>query len=173
MGRNVIHNHGTEHGDISFLCPSKAISKPKWNYWINKMRYFNPLNADLIPICHLLTLLGANHILQVSRIRVKWPFSMMYLLKETNSIDSNQMPKEKHEDNSTGKIVLVFWTLSEWGRMKNKRKIQGCRGYATFIRRLEVENFRLCIFTGNVRSTFRSRQTGEKYERWELQKITC
>ena len=31
----------------------------------------NPLNADINPICHLLALLGAHHILHVSRIRVK------------------------------------------------------------------------------------------------------
>jgi len=31
----------------------------------------NPLNAELIPICHLLALLGAYHILHISRIRVK------------------------------------------------------------------------------------------------------
>jgi hypothetical protein len=31
----------------------------------------NPLNAKLNPICHLLALLGAHHILHVSRIRVK------------------------------------------------------------------------------------------------------
>jgi hypothetical protein len=30
-----------------------------------------PLNAKLNPICHLLTLLGAHHIVQVSRIGVK------------------------------------------------------------------------------------------------------
>jgi len=32
---------------------------------------FNPLNAELNPICHLLALLGAHHILHVGRIRVK------------------------------------------------------------------------------------------------------
>ena len=32
---------------------------------------FNPLNAELNPICHLLTLLGAHHILHVSWVRVK------------------------------------------------------------------------------------------------------
>jgi len=32
---------------------------------------FNPLNAELNPICHLLALLGAQHILHVSRIRLK------------------------------------------------------------------------------------------------------
>jgi len=41
----------------------------KWNmvFWLT----FNPLNAELNPICHLLALLGAHHILHVSRIRVK------------------------------------------------------------------------------------------------------
>jgi hypothetical protein len=32
---------------------------------------FNPLNAELNPICHLLALLGAYHILHISRVRVK------------------------------------------------------------------------------------------------------
>ena len=34
----------------------------------------NPLNAELNPICHLLALLGAPHILHVSGIRVKFVF---------------------------------------------------------------------------------------------------
>ena len=32
---------------------------------------FNPLNPELNPICYLLALLGANHFLHVSGIRVK------------------------------------------------------------------------------------------------------
>jgi hypothetical protein len=32
---------------------------------------FHPLNAELNPVCHMLTLLGAHPILHVSRIRVK------------------------------------------------------------------------------------------------------
>ena len=32
---------------------------------------FNPLNAEVNPICPLLALFGAHHILHVSRIRVK------------------------------------------------------------------------------------------------------
>jgi hypothetical protein len=32
---------------------------------------FNPLNAELNPICHFLALLGAQHIFHVSRIRVQ------------------------------------------------------------------------------------------------------
>jgi len=45
----------------SFICLKKILT----------IRYFNPLKADLNPICHLLALLGAHHILHVSRIRVK------------------------------------------------------------------------------------------------------
>ena len=33
--------------------------------------HFNPLNSELNPICHLLALLVAHHILHVSRIKVK------------------------------------------------------------------------------------------------------
>ena len=44
----------------------------------------NPLNAELNPICHLLALLGAHHILHVSRIRVNLPF----LAKEENCVFS-------------------------------------------------------------------------------------
>ena len=40
-------------------------------YMNQVMLNFNPLNAELNPICHLLALLGAHHILHVSRIRVK------------------------------------------------------------------------------------------------------
>jgi hypothetical protein len=35
-------------------------------FWV-----FNPLNAKLNPICHLLALLGAHHILHVNSLRVK------------------------------------------------------------------------------------------------------
>ena len=37
----------------------------------SKLVAFNPLNAELNPICHFQALLGARHILHVSRIRVK------------------------------------------------------------------------------------------------------
>jgi hypothetical protein len=38
----------------------------------------NPLNAELNPICHFLGLLGAHHILHVSRIRVKQCYCYKY-----------------------------------------------------------------------------------------------
>ena len=40
-----------------------------------KFTTINPLNAELNPICHLLALLEAHHILHVSRIRVKSTFN--------------------------------------------------------------------------------------------------
>ena len=41
----------------------------------------NPLIAQLNPICHLLALLGAHHILHVSRIRVKTKISLNTCIK--------------------------------------------------------------------------------------------
>jgi hypothetical protein len=37
--------------------------------------HINPLNVELNPICHLLALLGAHHILHVGRVRVNVPFT--------------------------------------------------------------------------------------------------
>ena len=37
---------------------------------LTNLVYLNPLNTELNPICHLLALLGAHHILHVSGIRV-------------------------------------------------------------------------------------------------------
>ena len=38
---------------------------------------FNPLKAELNAICHLLALVGAHHILHVSRARVKMKINMV------------------------------------------------------------------------------------------------
>jgi len=37
----------------------------------NRLMQFNPLNAKLKPICHLLALLEVHHIPHIRRIRVK------------------------------------------------------------------------------------------------------
>ena len=39
--------------------------------FVQRFSQFNPLNAELNPICHLLALLGAHHILHVRRLKVK------------------------------------------------------------------------------------------------------
>jgi hypothetical protein len=48
---------------------TRGISKrhPKYLHW----KELNPLNAQLNPTCHLMALLGAYHILRVSRVRIK------------------------------------------------------------------------------------------------------
>jgi len=53
------------------LLPNVVVRIEKKFMWVEQ-RVINPLNAELNPICHLLTLLGAHHIFHVSRIRVKF-----------------------------------------------------------------------------------------------------
>jgi len=54
---------------VNWLCLSEYLdyftSQSLWRIKIN------PLNFELNPICHLLALLGAHHVLHVSRIRFK------------------------------------------------------------------------------------------------------
>ena len=64
--------------------------------WHPKM--INPLNAELNPICHLLPLLWAHHILHVSRIRVKW--------KKNHTV-----PSLKMLDQWVLRLARVFQTL--------------------------------------------------------------
>jgi hypothetical protein len=42
--------------------------------------FLNPLNAELNPICHLLALLGAHHIFNVSGLKVKYDTSGFVVL---------------------------------------------------------------------------------------------
>jgi hypothetical protein len=51
---------------------------------------FNPLNAELNPICHLLALLGAHHTLHISRIRVKPFFESVLLVYMSNTRKSER-----------------------------------------------------------------------------------
>jgi len=51
--------------------------------WFYVESEINPLNAKLNPICHLLALLGAHHILHVSRIRVN-TFAVIPFMMEWN-----------------------------------------------------------------------------------------
>jgi hypothetical protein len=41
------------------------------SYVTGNIQIINPLNAELNPFYHLLALLGAHHILHISRVRVK------------------------------------------------------------------------------------------------------
>jgi len=60
----------------SFSCSYHGGGPPVGQYRYHTSRsLFNPLNAALNPICHLLALLRAHHILHVSRVRVKGYFN--------------------------------------------------------------------------------------------------
>jgi len=50
---------------------SKLVTEDHTTSESDFMVIFDPLNPELNPICYLLALLGAHHILHVSRIRVK------------------------------------------------------------------------------------------------------
>jgi hypothetical protein len=68
--------------------PCSTVKNPKDNpdagAWFYVESEINPLNAKLNPICHLLALLGAHHILHVSRIRVN-TFAVIPFMMEWNA----------------------------------------------------------------------------------------
>ena len=56
----------------SISCVEVSDAAYCWTFiWQLNFFYFNPLYAELNPIRHLLALVGAYHILHISRIRVK------------------------------------------------------------------------------------------------------
>ena len=56
----------------------------------------NPLNTELNPICHLLALLGAHHILHVSRIRVKYSYTFIVLYIQLDDGYFNYRVRQKN-----------------------------------------------------------------------------
>jgi len=57
-----------------FLLPKYILIYLSWiykrpNFFLCRNIPFNPLNAALNPICHILSLLGSNHILHISSVR--------------------------------------------------------------------------------------------------------
>ena len=72
----------------------------------------NPLNAELNPICHLLVLVGAHHILHVSGVRVKntWsltstPLTCFHTFFFTNNLISVERPEDI---NSSDKFIAYM-----------------------------------------------------------------
>jgi len=72
----------------------------------------NPLNAELNPICHLLVLLGAHHILHISRIRVK-------KLKNNKALGADGITAELFKQGGTElknqmfRLILHIWVEEE------------------------------------------------------------
>jgi len=61
---------------------------------------FNPVNAKLIPICHLLAFLGAHLILHVSRIRVNIPLFLRYEKRKKTLIQGSRSPSRNMKPTS-------------------------------------------------------------------------
>jgi hypothetical protein len=60
----------------------------------------NPLNTKLNPICHLLTLLGAHHILHVSRIRVKQDLLSFWFLRTAEWFITDRLSRNVGKNHS-------------------------------------------------------------------------
>jgi hypothetical protein len=67
---------------------------------------FNPLNAELNPICHLLALLGAHYILHISRIRVNGYFEILSSLVSPSKHHATDHSRHVHLS------VLYFRTFA-------------------------------------------------------------
>ena len=70
-GCNSAHSNDVRRGGISVRGLRKQEKGRLSHGKEQEIDAFNTLNAELNPICHLLVLLGAHHILHISRIRVK------------------------------------------------------------------------------------------------------
>jgi hypothetical protein len=90
------------------------------------LRSVNPLNAQLNPIFHLLTLLGAHHIFHISRIRVKGYTKLDKIRSEAlgNKLEMSgiQDVRSKHK---TGSIVLKEWTTPDFRNTPSTTNIKG------------------------------------------------
>jgi hypothetical protein len=87
--------------------------------------HFNPLNAKLNPICHLLALLGAHHILHVSRVRVK------ILNSHTKTFKIHPYMSQSPFKPSSGGLWMYFARLLNWNvdlcvRYKQCRYVAVC-----------------------------------------------
>jgi len=122
-----IQNYSSETPSQIPMVSSALKHYAKWS--------INPLNTELNPICHLLALLGAHHILHISRVTVKrWKFNIKILTlyhqhwelneniiqRKLNGEFHHNLVKEKEmdddddddDDDDAGDCVIILkWTL--------------------------------------------------------------
>ena len=80
---------------------------------------FKPLNAELNPICHLLSLLGAHHILHVSRLRVKVVHTVW---KQPLNLTQVRLPV------SVLAVSVVWWLPGRANVVSSNSLVTACRG---------------------------------------------
>ena len=86
-------------------------------YFLNSLTiftllYFNHLNTQLNPICHLLALLGAHHILHVSRIRVNFTIAHLCYKQPSSSFSFlNTSPKMASQSRNLQQVYLTLYII--------------------------------------------------------------
>ena len=101
--------------DLYLLPFSDTIKSINSSYRIQATRtcaVSNPLNTQLNPICHLLALLGAHHILHVSRMRVNWCQSLHLFFGRPN-IPAPLSPAVSVQSSSHINTAALFNTASK------------------------------------------------------------
>jgi len=108
VGREIFLNRRKESsgGEVIFQCVSCVTIDCT----------INPFDAELNPICHLLTLLGAHHILHVSRVRVnlneRSRFIRLFGTAE-GSVKVKRYLKQSQQTESSGEQMYVFRSKTE------------------------------------------------------------
>jgi hypothetical protein len=73
----------------------------------------NTLKAELIPICHLLTLLGAQLIFHVSRIMVKGDGLVYKVIKSTQKKNPLQFKQNQKQPTEDIRSVLTATSITQ------------------------------------------------------------
>jgi len=89
----------------------------------------NPLYAELNPICHLLALIGAHHILHVSRIRVK------------------QETEKRNKEHQKLKILYVSFLYRHLTCPVNNLKLSKIEYCFALVRFVPTSSFRISLTT--------------------------
>ena len=109
-----ISRHGVTSQNVWILRRSAVRTQ---NYTSVRLA-FNPLNVELNPICHLPALLGAHHILHVSRIRVNVGLNVLYVYFFCPEDGDINLPWTAGTyltvDIACYSILLEFTTFSSW-----------------------------------------------------------
>ena len=118
----VSHSHGRLR--------ARSIAEPSF------LRSINPLNAEFNPIRHLLALVGARHIVHVSRIRVKMSLPLSFSQNEVEShrntcslfayyamLTGNLLPtfRKSFLPPSSGSRRRLLWLQWRWVRYSPER----------------------------------------------------
>ena len=103
--------HKPRYHIASPYCVVPYMIKSLWTHFLRQTceYIFNPLNTELNPICHLLALLGAHHILHVSR----------------KSVKPSSYGKSGNSWNGCGFYITLFCLLEARKRNTEKKGLDG------------------------------------------------